>query len=69
MQKTKLVIYSSSCGIIYAITDEVHQLFISGRSGRVEDVIIDSIGVLTGVTVYLFLKQVVKTAKILKGGE
>lgn len=31
----------------YACTDELHQLFVSGRAGRVTDVMIDSIGVLT----------------------
>lgn len=28
--------------IIYAISDEVHQLFVPGRGGQVKDVIIDS---------------------------
>lgn len=28
----------------YAITDEIHQLFVPGRSGQLTDVVIDSIG-------------------------
>ncbi len=35
--------------IIYAMFDEVHQLFVSERSGEVRDVIIDSAGSLLGV--------------------
>ena len=35
----------------YAATDEVHQLFVSGRSGRVTDVLIDSAGALTGLLI------------------
>ncbi|EGA90041.1 VanZ family protein [Planococcus donghaensis MPA1U2] len=31
--------------VLYAITDEVHQLFIKGRSGEIRDVLIDSGGV------------------------
>lgn len=38
--------------IMYAVTDEVHQLFIPGRSGEVRDVLIDSMGALTGILMY-----------------
>ena len=30
---------------VYAISDEIHQLFVSGRHGRVTDVLIDLIGI------------------------
>lgn len=30
--------------ILYAVTDEIHQLFIPSREGRLRDVIIDSVG-------------------------
>ncbi|WP_413378249.1 VanZ family protein [Alkalihalobacillus sp. 1P02AB] len=46
--------------LIYAITDEVHQLFIPGRSGEVQDVLIDSAGALTGIVIYLGVSFVVK---------
>ena len=36
---------------IYACTDEVHQLFVLGRTGKITDVLIDSCGVLLGVLV------------------
>jgi len=36
-------------GIAYAGTDEVHQLFVAGRSGQATDVLIDAAGVLVGV--------------------
>ena len=35
--------------ILYAASDEIHQLFIVGRSGRILDVLIDSLGSLTGI--------------------
>jgi len=38
--------------VIYAMTDEMHQLFVPGRAGRVTDVLIDSVGV-TIVTLLL----------------
>lgn len=33
----------------YAATDEIHQLFVPGRSGQFKDVLIDSFGALLGV--------------------
>lgn len=36
-------------GTLYAASDEIHQLFVPGRSGQVTDVMIDSTGVLAGV--------------------
>lgn len=39
--------------VVYAISDEVHQLFIDGRSGEVRDVLIDSIGAIVGIIVYI----------------
>lgn len=35
--------------LLYAISDEVHQHFVSGRSGEVLDVLIDSVGSGLGV--------------------
>lgn len=35
--------------VLYAATDEFHQLFVKGRSGECADVMIDSIGALFGV--------------------
>jgi VanZ family protein len=40
-------------GIGYAITDEVHQHFVSGRHSSPLDVAIDSTGVLIGVLVFV----------------
>lgn len=35
--------------IIYAFTDEIHQMFIQNRSGEVRDIIIDSIGSISSI--------------------
>ncbi len=44
-------------GLAYAATDEVHQVFVSGRQGSVLDWAIDAAGVLAGVTVALRLAR------------
>lgn len=68
----KEMLYSACIGIIYAITDEIHQLFIVGRSGSIIDVLIDSIGIFTGISIFLFINKIViyiRNWAKLKGGE
>jgi len=36
-------------GVLYAISDEVHQMFVEGRQGSPLDVLIDGVGVTIGV--------------------
>ena len=38
-------------GTLYAITDEVHQYFVPGRSCELRDVLIDACGVAVGVAI------------------
>ena len=37
----------------YAVTDEIHQMFVPGRACMVGDVVIDSAGALFGILVYI----------------
>ena len=53
----KILISQLFC-TIYAITDEIHQLFSFGRSGEIRDVIIDSLGALTGILIIILLKNI-----------
>lgn len=45
----KTAALSWGTGTLYAASDEFHQLFVSGRSGQISDVMLDSTGVLVGV--------------------
>ncbi|WP_214627191.1 VanZ family protein [Paenibacillus agaridevorans] len=38
--------------VLFAVSDELHQLFVSGRSGQASDVIIDSIGASIGILLF-----------------
>ena len=51
--------------VLYASTDEIHQLFVPGRSGMVRDVFIDSIGGIIGVGI-TFIYENIKKKKSLK---
>lgn len=62
LKNKEKIFCSILCGAVYAITDEVHQLFVPGRSGMIKDVFIDSLGIITGV---LICVVVVKLFKIM----
>ena len=50
--------------VLYAISDEVYQLFVPGRGGQVKDIIIDSAGATVGIGVYLLISSVGKLRRI-----
>lgn len=47
--KTPQIIFSVSAVFLYACSDEFHQTFVKGRSGEIRDIVIDTLGGLTGV--------------------
>lgn len=53
----KMIFASIAIAIIYACTDEIHQIFVPGRSGEVRDVLIDTAGAAAGVVVYAALSS------------
>ncbi len=44
--------YSLIFCVLYASSDEIHQLFVPGRGCQVKDVIIDSFGAMVGIAMY-----------------
>src|SRR5699024_1438351 len=53
----RAVLFTLNVCLIYAITDEFHQLFIPVRSGEIRDVLIDFSGAVFGIIlVKLFMK-------------
>lgn len=60
----KMICLSVALSFIYAITDEYHQTFVSGRSGELRDVLIDTSGALLGsLIIYLISLAVYKKRK------
>jgi VanZ family protein len=51
------ILYSWLFVIAYAISDEVHQMFVPGRSGEVRDVLIDAFAGLLGIMVYYYFSN------------
>lgn len=51
------MLYAFLICVIYAFTDEIHQMVISNRSGEVRDIIIDSLGALSSILLVFKLKK------------
>lgn len=50
----KIMLLFGVC-VLYAASDEFHQLFVPGRGGQIRDVILDSAGAAFGIGVYILL--------------
>ena len=48
---------------LYAASDEFHQLFISGRSGEIRDIMIDSCAAMAGVFVVSIFVRILQKSK------
>lgn len=59
----KKVIFSFLFGVLYAVTDEIHQLFSSGRTAKLLDVGIDSLGVIFGILIISFIIYLINRKK------
>lgn len=51
----KPLILSASIALIYASLDEYHQSFIPGRDGNLRDIIIDTLGAIAGICIYVII--------------
>lgn len=47
---------------IYAITDEIHQIFVPGRACQFQDMMVDLAGIVSGMIVFSLLYFVIKKA-------
>lgn len=52
------------CTSLYAVSDEVHQLFVEGRSCQVSDWALDTLGAVTGtlgfIIIYIIIRSIEK---------
>ena len=47
----------------YAVSDEIHQIFVPGRSGEFRDVLIDTSGSLTGMLIAVLAARIFKAIR------
>lgn len=60
--------FACTLSILAAIVDECHQLFVSGRSGEVGDVVIDVVGAAAGLFVFALIRRIVRRRRRLQTG-
>jgi len=59
-QKSKYrIIIAEVISALYATSDEIHQLFVPGRSCQFKDIIIDSSGALIGILLYFIVSYLI----------
>ena len=59
----KKILISLLIGIIYASSDEFHQLFSNGRSASIKDVGIDTLGVIVGILLMHAIYKIIQKVK------
>ena len=55
-ENMNIYIISALCCMIYAISDEIHQIFVIGRTSSIIDVFIDMLGCIIGLSTIYMLK-------------
>jgi len=55
IRSRRQIVGALGISVAYAISDEVHQFFVSGRSPQVSDVFIDGVGALIGILLVLII--------------
>ena len=48
---------------VYAVTDEIHQYFVPGRSCQITDVLLDSCGAAVGAFIFILMRIIYKKVK------
>ena len=54
----KKILFTLIFTTLYAGTDEIHQRFVEARDGKIEDVLLDAIGSLTGVLIANMFRKI-----------
>ena len=57
IKSKKIIIVLCVC-FLYAISDEIHQIFVPGRAGRWYDVLIDTTGAYLGYIMCILFKKI-----------
>lgn len=59
----RLFLYATLSSAVYALTDEIHQYFVAGRSCQLTDVLLDSCGAATGALIFIITLCIINKVK------
>ncbi len=57
---SRFSLISYGIGTLYAVSDEIHQTYVPGRSGQISDVLLDSAGVALGCIIIFILYKLIR---------
>jgi len=61
IKRSKVVLFAAIVCLAYAVSDEIHQVYVPGRAGQIKDVLIDFSGSALALgTIYLLFGRRVK---------
>lgn len=66
--RIKMLLSIAFC-LFYAISDEIHQLFVAGRSGEVRDVLLDTVGSALAIIILSLIFKKNKSLRTFIGGK
>lgn len=58
ISERKMILLAVFLSFLYACSDEIHQMFVPGRSGQISDVLLDTVGSIVGIYVYLVIIKI-----------
>ena len=61
--RLKTACIAAVLAMLYACSDEIHQIFVAGRAGMVKDVLIDSAGAVIGLALVLGIGSLMRKVR------
>lgn len=58
ISKRKMILLAVFLSFLYACSDEIHQMFVPGRSSQISDILLDTVGSIVGIYVYLAIIKI-----------
>ena len=68
-ENNKICLFAILTGMLYAMSDEFHQRFVAGRTSRITDIGIDTLGVITGAILVMIFINILKKSRKRKKSE
>ena len=61
-EKTKLkyILITITFSIVYAMLDELHQIFVPLRDASIKDILTDTLGILSSMSIHLYMNKKTK---------
>lgn len=55
IKQMQIPLFATAYTFLYAVSDELHQLFVVGRSGQLTDVLLDTAGGIFGTLIFILI--------------